>query len=376
LKEPEKDFLMSVISSTNDLLRLPRRAVRGVRRRIARERDQRFWLAIHNSKVEPVYRTITGQFPDRALTPAQERMIRDYSADMFGHPEYGAWLRVYAAWRGEFLEGWIPHTFQIMRIMPRIQGRYQHIGMYRSLQGRLFGPGYFPDLLCCVNGTWMSPYADDRVFTPGEVKKLLFADHEAVFVKYEFSQKSDGVQRLTRETFDAAAVAAEGDCVIQAPIRQEASLAAFMPDSVATLRIMTYRPPEGPARSRGAYMRFGRSGKDSHALKTQVRVAVYDDQGRLCDAGEAGSWHAVTAHPDTGLTFAGYRVPQFAAAVALCEKLHERVPLVPLVGWDVAITADGEIQLMEWNTHNPEIRFPEATIGPSFTDLGWEKLCR
>jgi hypothetical protein len=368
---------MTLMSSAHDFLRLPRRAVRGVRRRVASERKFRAEMAVWNSPADLAYRGITGQFPDRALSPAQERMIRDYSADVLGHPGYAPWLRAYTAWRGEFLEGWIPETFQALRVMPKIQGRYLDIGIFRSLQGRLFGPGAFPDLLCCVNGAWMSPHDDDRVFAAAEVAKVLFADHDAVFVKYEGSRKSKGVHRLTREAFDAEAVAAGGDCVIQAPIRQEASLAAFMPDNVATLRITTYRPPQGPARKRTAFIRFGRSGQDSYASKTHMIVAVRDDQGHLCDdAAIAGSRHRISAHPDTGVVFAGYKVPQFAAAVAFCEKLHDRVPLVPLVGWDVAIDTEGQVQVMEWNTRTPGITWTEHMIGPGFTDLGWEKLCR
>jgi hypothetical protein len=49
------------------------------------------------------------------------------------------------------------------------------------------------------------------------------------------------------------------------------------------------------------------------------------------------------------------------------------VPHFTIIGWDIAISDNDRIELLEWNANRPEIKLSEATIGPCFLGLGWEK---
>jgi hypothetical protein len=81
-----------------------------------------------------------------------------------------------------------------------------------------------------------------------------------------------------------------------------------------------------------------------------------------------------TRHPDSGFSFTGQQIPYFRKAVAACEALHRKVPQFSVIGWDAIVTPQGKVEIMEWNTNEPVIAFSEASTGPCFTGLGWEKL--
>ena len=68
--------------------------------------------------------------------------------------------------------------------------------------------------------------------------------------------------------------------------------------------------------------------------------------------------------------------PFYAKCVETVVELHERVPFVSCIGWDVCVDSNNEPQIFEWNGRHNAIGFGEAVQGPCFRDLGWEKLWR
>ena len=86
------------------------------------------------------------------------------------------------------------------------------------------------------------------------------------------------------------------------------------------------------------------------------------------------NWEQYSEHPDSGFAFAGQMIPNFPIAVAECEKIHRKLPNFAIIGWDVSITENGEVGIIEWNAGHPDIKFSEATTGPCFSGLGWEDM--
>jgi len=60
--------------------------------------------------------------------------------------------------------------------------------------------------------------------------------------------------------------------------------------------------------------------------------------------------HTITAHPDSGTPIRGAVVPDIRGICELVHKAHLRLcPGVPIVGWDVALTAEAGMCLLEAN---------------------------
>jgi hypothetical protein len=50
-----------------------------------------------------------------------------------------------------------------------------------------------------------------------------------------------------------------------------------------------------------------------------------------------------SVHPDSGVVFDGWRIPFFREAMSMVVRMHEYLPGIHSVGWDVAITGDGPV---------------------------------
>ena len=44
-----------------------------------------------------------------------------------------------------------------------------------------------------------------------------------------------------------------------------------------------------------------------------------------------------------------------------------------IIGWDIIVDDNEKIQIIEWNGEACDIKFSEATTGPCFLGLHWEK---
>lgn len=93
-----------------------------------------------------------------------------------------------------------------------------------------------------------------------------------------------------------------------------------------------------------------------------ISVGVHED-GRLVDYGvyKPGYGGRAYEHPDTGIKFCEFTIPEYEKVKELCIKAHLLMREIPAIGWDIAITPDGpliiegndnwEISLMQASNH-------------------------
>ena len=149
-----------------------------------------------------------------------------------------------------------------------------------------------------------------------ELESVAFAQCDRVVFKLDGSRQGNGVYVFDRGNFDRETIKSLGNGVIQKFITQHRVFNAFASKPVATLRLT----------------------------------------------------------PDSGVRFSGVKIPAFAQCVATVLDLHQRIPFARCIGWDVTVDADENVQVMEWNGEHNDVKFSEATQGPCFSDLKWERL--
>jgi Sugar-transfer associated ATP-grasp len=309
------------------------------------------------------------RFNGKKLTPALKAKADAYARDVLSDADHAPWLYVFATMQGEFREGWMPDDFYHMVVVPKIANGLAHVTNIKSLTGILLETDALPDLAYHVGGVY---YDRDRsIISLARVKEIV-APYGHAFVKQDGRGAGQAIRKLAPAELTAEALAE--DCVLQRPIQSHPDLEEIFPGAVATLRITTARAPNGEISRRGAYLRLGRKGTDWVMSLNSMEVAVVDEEGALDSLGYDEHWRAWSAHPDTGVGFAGRRVPEFRRAAALCLKLHAKAPHMPVVGWDVAVNRDNGIELIEWNGGHCDIKFCEAHSGPHFRDMGWERF--
>lgn len=174
-------------------------------------------------------------------------------------------------------------------------------------------------------------------------------------------------------TFDDLERRYRRDYVVQPVVRQHPALARFNPDSVNTLRVMTYRSVKDEAVvPLKATIRFGR------------RSMIVDNQtqgGVACGVRPDGTMlrHAttetglkLTEHPDSGIAFDGVPVPNFAAVIEVVSEIARAAPPLRLLSFDVAIGERDSVCVVEINTRNQEVNFLQTSGGPLFGEYSDE----
>lgn len=308
----------------------------------------------------------------QTLSPQIKKLADDYANDVFGGRAYAPWLYVYALVRGQFKEGWIPDNFFGEFVVPRANKALRSVTAFKTFSNIVLRTTALPDLGYHLDGIF---YDSDFTKTDLQAIRKKAAERSGeVFIKKDEVDRGEGVIRIALEDVTEDRLKRFGNCVIQSPIKQHSFFDRIIAGPVATIRITTVREPDGTFAMRAAYLRVGRKDTPWVQSANSVSVAILDRTGALDSCCYTQDWRRWPGHPDTGFVFANRTIPHFEAAADTCVRLHVSVPHFAVIGWDVAITEEGSVQLIEWNGEHTGIKFSEATTGPCFTGLGWEKL--
>lgn len=300
------------------------------------------------------------------------RECDDYATEILGDKKYAPWFYVYSMIAGHFKEGWIPDNFYGANVIPKIKGHYGNFANLKPLNIAFFQTTAFPDQGSFVNGLFLDEAYN--VVTPNVFKRMLFEKCDRTVFKTDRSCNGRGLHFFDKYSFSIEAITRLGNGVFQRYIDQYPLFNEYTPNSVATLRITTFLGELGTASVRAAYLRFG-TGGDTHVQpSTSVRVPLDLATGVFSDVGYLGSWLTTPVHPTSRRSFANECMPNYSKCVDLVTSLHQKVPYVRCIGWDLALDAEGEVVVLEWNGAHNDIKFAEATQGPCFADLGWERF--
>ena len=222
-----------------------------------------------------------------------------------------------------------------------------------------------------------------EVFAVIEAGKVFNLHHEELelsalasltdyFVKERDGECASFVKHIgTYDDLTALLPSLKSKYIVQQAIRQCAEMNALNPGAINTLRIVTVSGKEGPA-VLSSVLRVGskRTGSVDNWAAGGLSVGVESD-GRLKPWGyyKPGLGSKADRHPDTGIVFSDFTVPEYNEAAALCIRAHRLLDGIHSIGWDVAITADGPCRI-EGND-NWEITLMQACDRPLKKD--WEE---
>ncbi|WP_345815101.1 sugar-transfer associated ATP-grasp domain-containing protein [Paraburkholderia sp. PREW-6R] len=340
--------------------------VRRAAKRAARYKFHRF----HRVQARRALQMLEGK--SGRIDPRNLKLADSYAREVFGSVHYAPWLRVYTAFCGTFKEGWIPDNYYGSVVVPNLKGGYGTLSSMKTVSRLIFGSEGFPDVGYFANGLFFSH--DNVAVPPEKVRDVMFRDSDRIVFKLDGSAQGIGIFVYDRESFDIEAIRSLGNGVMQRFVDQHPTLAAFAPKSVATLRVTTAVDDAGVISLRACFLRLGRA-NDTHVRAAgDVCVAVDLTTGQLGHEGYLNDWIAVTEHPDSHVPFAGTIVPSFKACIQKALELHRKVPFARCVGWDFAVDVNGNVAVLEWNGGHNDVKFSEATQGPCFADLKWERL--
>lgn len=308
------------------------------------------------------------------------QLSNEYAVDVLGWRGYAPWLYVYSALSESFKEYWIPDNYYGKVVNPLLKGNYGKMSVLKSLTNKLFkndmgenvSGNVFPDIAYYVNGFFfLNNYA---ILDEDKLSEELFANSETIVFKLDRSWSGKGVFFFNKSSFKVEKIRSLGNGVFQNYINQHTFFEQLMPSSVATLRMTTVIDDNYKASLRACYLRIGRSTDKHVKSESHIRIPVDITTGELNNTGYLSNWLPIDRHPDTQIVFAKLRIPFFQDCISTALELQKLVPFVRCIGWDMIVARDNSIKIMEWNGGHNDIKFSEATQGPCFSDLAWEKL--
>lgn len=171
--------------------------------------------------------------------------------------------------------------------------------------------------------------------------------HSDLFVKSNTLSKGrgTGVYHITSdsEADDVYAILAKsgGEWIVEEKIVQALSMAQWNESSVNTVRLPAILnddcwTPFSPV------MRTGRKGSVvDNAAQGGIITCIDVNTGTLITDGVDEGGRYYSQHPDSGITFKEWRIPQWQELLDLAEDLHRTMPEQKYVGWDFALTDHG-----------------------------------
>lgn len=134
-------------------------------------------------------------------------------------------------------------------------------------------------------------------------------------------------------------------------IEQHQELAAFNESTLNTIRVVTFLPKDKIPRIMMATARFGRAGSVVDNFHASGMGATVDVETGMIISEAINQNHVRTAiHPDSKKMIVGFQYPEWEKIVETVKRAVLVVPQVRHVGWDIAVTKDGQIEIVEGNS--------------------------
>lgn len=137
--------------------------------------------------------------------------------------------------------------------------------------------------------------------------------------------------------------------LLEETLTQCKEMEEFNDTSINTLRIVTIRRADGKAEVVGGLVRVGRKGRIADNFHHMGIAAFLDPCGIVSATGIDKDYERHIVHPDSGKKIVGFQVPIWDQVVDTVCKAAQVVPDIRYIGWDVVITQDYKVALVEGN---------------------------
>jgi hypothetical protein len=283
---------------------------------------------------------------------------------------YDLWHRTYAAVTGYASVDYVPEDMFYNVFETRLNPRHRRepykdknffdrLGwdclprtVFRIISGRLFDPSYemieIGEAIALARDAGLAEYVVKPARDSGSGSRVTFLD----------------LERLA--AFVQANLTPESDWIVQCPIEQHPVMAALNSSSANSLRVVTVRLG-AEVSVISAFLKIGTEGvRVDNVSAGSIAVGIHED-GRLRDNGYDFHFRASTTHPDHGYSYKGAVIPSFDKLRQTCVRLHEHVPDLDLLSWDVAIDTNAEPVVIEVNIHRQDVNITQICNGPVFS---------
>lgn len=141
-----------------------------------------------------------------------------------------------------------------------------------------------------------------------------------------------------------------GTMILEELIVQDDIMASLHPKSVNTLRIVTYKKPNGEIVIHLPFIKVGQKGSFVDNGGAGGIFALVDEKtGVIITDGKDELNNVYGVHPDTNVRFKGFQIPKWDEVTELAKKAANDFEEAKYIGWDIAIAKEKGPVIVEGN---------------------------
>lgn len=147
--------------------------------------------------------------------------------------------------------------------------------------------------------------------------------------------------------------------ILEEPIKQADILAKLNSSSVNTVRCFTLKTRNCIVIP-WCFMKIGRNGSFvDNGGAGGLLVGIDPKTGIFNTNGRDEYGYCFEKHPDSGVAFQGFQLPEWDKMISICKEMAELEPSVPWIGWDMTYSNQGWV-VVEGNSLS-EVIGPQST---------------
>lgn len=165
----------------------------------------------------------------------------------------------------------------------------------------------------------------------------------------------------------------KGDLLVQEVVKQHKELAKYHPGSLNTVRVVSLRLKDRTVII-NAILRMGVNNSHIDNFSAGGVIANLDENGQLFEENVQSNGKRLSAHPNTGVSFAGGCIPSYGRIVETVKRQHDIIPYYRLISWDFAVDESGDPLLIEGNFPSGQLDLHQLNKGGLFGEYTDEVL--
>ncbi len=311
--------------------------------------------------------------------------------DAFWIANYGRrisprWHKLYESINGEYNYRYIPDYLYTCKLESR-GNRYAYAKVFQDKANvelliantEVVVPR---TLVLCTGGVLRD--ADYRAIS-NDVAEMLISDEKRIVIKPTVGGSSGQsvkiVERddLNRSTFQEIKKEYNDEFIIQEAISANSQFKALHPNSINTLRVITY-VIDGKVYSAPVSMRIGTGSSSVDNIHAGGCTVAVSDEGKLSkyaySLGYCDSKLKFERHPDTKIEFENYEIPLVKEIIENAKVMHLKMPHIQFASWDFTVNSDNNVVLIEVNLLGQSVWFPQIVSGKELFGENTEKMIR
>ena len=169
--------------------------------------------------------------------------------------------------------------------------------------------------------------------------------------------RGDGIFKISAKDIDdwesLYARCVEDNLLLEECVQACDEVSEFHPSSLNTIRVVTISN-NGKCVVFGALFRMGAHGSvidNTHAGGVYAPINV--ETGTIDMPAIDSHNNHYDCHPDSNKPIKGFKIPQWESIITTCKDATTTVPDIHFAGWDLCVTKNGQVEIIEGN-HAPD----------------------